>query len=183
MTNAERILAFLDEQLTSPVELTLYGRAALHLGFPETPREYALSRDVDAVLWLGQAEELNQQTNFWDAIERVNRELADQELYISHFFTEDQVILRPDWRSNRVALQGEWKHLELYRLGDTDLLLSKLMRDDPIDRGDAQFIARVAKLGVSDITSAIADARVPESPDIQEQFALASQKLLETLTV
>ena len=99
MTNAQRILALLDTQLTSRIELTLYGRAALHLGFPNAPREQALSRDVDAVFWLGQAEELSEKTNFWEAIEVVNRELADQELYISHFFTENQVVLLPDWRN------------------------------------------------------------------------------------
>ena len=60
MTNAEQILSLLDSELTSRVELTLYGRAALYLGFPNAPRDHALSRDVDAVLWLGQAEELNQ---------------------------------------------------------------------------------------------------------------------------
>jgi hypothetical protein len=66
--------------LTKRVELTLYGRAALHLGFPQAPPEHAMSRDVDAVLWLGQAEELQEKTNFWEAIERVNQELSDQEL-------------------------------------------------------------------------------------------------------
>jgi len=45
-----------------------------------------MSRDVDAVMWLGQAEELAERTNFWDVIEEVNTLFADQELYISHFF-------------------------------------------------------------------------------------------------
>ncbi|MBT7065316.1 MAG: hypothetical protein HN919_03360 [Verrucomicrobia bacterium] len=182
MTNAERILTLLDTQLTSRVELTLYGRAALHLGFSDAPKEHALSRDVDAVLWLGQAEALNEETNFWEAIEHVNQELADQELYISHFFTESQVILLPDWRSSRIPISGKWTHLDLYRLGNIDLLLSKLMRDDPIDHADAQFIARASNLGVSDITAAIAKAHVPDAPEIQEQFELASRKLLKALT-
>ncbi len=181
MTHAQRILSLLDAQLTSRVDLTLYGRAALHLGFHESPQEHALSRDVDAVLWLGQAEALNEQTNFWEAIEVVNRELADQELYISHFFTEDQVVLLPDWRDSRVPLDGNWEHLDLYRLGNVDLLLSKLMRDDPIDRADALFIAQSAGLGIADITAAIARARLPESPEIQEQLQLASEKLLSAL--
>lgn len=181
MTHAERILALLDAQLTSRIDLTLYGRAALHLGFPDAPKEHALSRDVDAVLSLGQAEALNEKTNFWEAIERVNEELADQELYISHFFTESQVILLPDWQSNRIPIPGTWMHLDLHRLGNMDLLLSKLMRDDPIDHADAQFIARTSNLRVSDIAAAIAKARVPDSPEIQEQFELASRKFLGAL--
>ena len=181
MTNAERILTLLDAQLTSRVDLTLYGRAALHLGFPDAPKEHALSRDVDAVLWLGQAEELNEKTNFWQAIEHVNQALADQELYISHFFTESQVILLPDWRSSRMPLSDKWVNLDLYRLGNIDLLLSKLMRNDPIDHADAQFIAQASNLDASDITAAIARAYVPDSPEIQEQFKLASQKLLRAL--
>lgn len=72
MTNAELLLQSLDERLNEPVELTLYERAALHLGFPNPPAEYALSRDVDAVLWIGQAEHLAENGNFWDAIEEVS---------------------------------------------------------------------------------------------------------------
>ena len=106
MTNAQRILNGLDEKLTSRVELTLYGRAALHLGFEHPMDDHALSRDVDAVFWMGQAEELSDTTNFWPAIEELNRDLADQELFISHFFTEDQVILRSDWRRHRVRIDS-----------------------------------------------------------------------------
>ena len=181
MTNAKRLLSALDARLTSRIDLTLYGRAALHLGFLQSPEEHALSRDVDAVFWLGQAEELNENTNFWTAIEEVNEELADQELYISHFFTENQVILTPDWRSQRIRISGAWEHLDLHRLSDIDLLLSKLMRDDPLDRSDAIFIVREANLTLPEINQAIANARIPDSPEIQEQFVLSTRKLLEHL--
>ncbi|CAN5594248.1 hypothetical protein BH20VER3_BH20VER3_18720 [soil metagenome] len=140
MTNPERILAALDARLDAPVELTLYGRAALLLGFENPPPEFALSRDVDAVMWMGQAEELAQRTNFWDVVAAVNQEFRDQELFISHFFEEDQVVLTPDWRNHRILLGGRWTRLTLYRLGNADLFLSKLMRDDPIDAADARFI-------------------------------------------
>ncbi len=182
MTNAQKLLSALDARLTSRIDLTLYGRAALHLGFPQSsPEEHALSRDVDAVFWLGQAEELNDSTNFWSAIEIVNEELADQELYISHFFTEDQVILTPDWRSQRIRIPGPWEHLDLHRLSDIDLLLSKLMRDDPLDRSDALFIVSSADLSLSDIEQAISEARIPDAPEIHEQFEFASKKLLNAL--
>lgn len=181
MTNAERILSRLDEKLTSRVDITLYGRAAIHLGFPNAPRDHALSRDVDAVLWLGQAEELNEKTNFWQAIESVNEELADRNLYISHFFTETQVILRPGWRSQRVPIVQRWQHLDLHRLSDVDLLLSKLMRDDPLDRADAVFIVKACGLRRSVIAEAISEARVPDVPEIREQFEVARQRLLDAL--
>ncbi|MFW6152547.1 MAG: hypothetical protein ACOC6C_06180 [Verrucomicrobiota bacterium] len=181
MTNAEKILTALDEELTSRIDLTLYGRAALHLGFPQSPKEHELSRDVDAVFWMGQAEELNENTNFWTAVEEINKQLADHELYISHFFTEDQVILRPSWRCERVRLPGEWKSLDLYRLADIDLLLSKLMRDDPLDRWDALFIVSAANLTIFEIEDAIANARVPDSAEVKEEFELASRKLLDEL--
>ena len=170
MTNAERLLRAVDERLDEDVELTLYGRAALHLGFTNPPPEYALSRDVDAVLWVGQAEALAEHGNFWAAIEDVNHLFADQELYISHFFEETQVILTPLWRQKRVPVPGDWKRLRLYRLGDEDLFLSKLMRDDPIDRADAQFIIRTAPLSPEQIRVAIHAARVPPIPEIEDQF-------------
>jgi hypothetical protein len=178
MTYAERILHCLDGHLNAAVALTLYGRAALALGFSETPEDYALSQDVDAVLWVGQAEALNESTNFWEAVDQTNADLAQDSLYVSHFFTEDQVVLLSDWREKRVRLPGAWKHLDLYRLGNLDLILSKLMRNDPIDRSDALFIVRKTGLSRAEVESAIRHARVPESDEIREQFAAASARLM-----
>lgn len=119
--NPQRILSALDERLTAPVELTLYGRAALQLGFDNAPEECSLTRDVDAVLWLGQAEEM---------------------------------------------------------LGDMDLLLSKLMRDDPIDLKDAQFIIEQGHLSRKDVEKALIAARIPDVEEIRDQFKAASRRLL-----
>ena len=142
MTNAEIILQDLDQRLNAKVDITLYGRAALQLGFPAGEDDFALSQDIDGILWLGQAEELLRQSNFWEAVECVNRAMADRNLYISHLFDETQVILRPDWRAQRVAIPGRtWQRLLLHRLCNEDLFLSKLMRYDPQDLKDARFIA------------------------------------------
>lgn len=86
MTHAETILATLDRHLGSRVGLTLFGRAALNLGFDHAPAEYGRSLDVDGVLQDGEAEELLSHTDFWSAVEATNRELAPSGLYISHFF-------------------------------------------------------------------------------------------------
>jgi hypothetical protein len=181
MINALRILRALDERLNTNVELTLYGRAALQLGFDDPPTEYAMSQDVDAVLWLGQAEELNQTTNFWRSMDEVNQVLADRGLFISHFFVEDQVILTPEWRSNRIRIPGDWQKLVLYRLGDEDLLLSKLMRDDPIDQADARFIVSRAGMAKDDVERSVQRARVPNIPEIAEQFERATRRLLDSI--
>jgi hypothetical protein len=103
------------------VELTFYGRAAFTLGFEDAPKEFARSKDIDAVLWVGQADELARTTNFWEAVEEVNREFRDQELYISHLFEEDQVVLTREWREQRLRINGSWNKLTVYRLGDADL--------------------------------------------------------------
>jgi hypothetical protein len=66
VNNAERILSALDDKLNIAVELTLYGRAAFVLGFKDAPKEFAQSKDIDAVLWIGQAGELARTTNFWE---------------------------------------------------------------------------------------------------------------------
>jgi hypothetical protein len=179
--HARRLLTALDQELTARVELTLYGRAALHLGFPDGPPEFGLSRDVDAILYTGQAEELAASTNFWQALDTVNRQYAGDGLYISHLFVEDQVILSPWWRTRRLPVAGTWQMLRLWRLGNTDLLLSKLMRDDPIDHGDALFIVRSAGLTASHVREAILSARIPAIPELEEQFALASARLLQAV--
>jgi len=181
MTNAEQILNRLEQRLTNRVEPTLYGRAALVLGFPDAPEEYAYSQDVGIVLWTGQDEELERSSNFWDALEATNQDLADTGRYMTHLFEEDQVVLSPTWKENRVRLLGSWRQLLLYRLSDMDLLLSKLMRDDPIDHADALFLAKKANLGCSEVQRALEQARIPAIPEIEEQFALASRRLLERL--
>jgi hypothetical protein len=181
MNYALRILNTLDERLEQVVDLTLYGRAALQLGFDNPPEDFSQSLDVDAVLALGQAEELLASTNFWDALEDTNTALAPSGLYMTHLFVEDQVILTPEWQRNRETIAGSWRHLSLHRLGDADLLLSKLMRDDPQDRHDALFIVgrnRWTRTGITDI---ISRARVPAIAELEEQFSLASSKLLDAI--
>lgn len=181
MNNAQVILNALDQALTSRVELTLYGRAALQLGFDKPLSEFAISRDVDAILFMGQAEQLNEKTNFWEAVEKINKELAEQELYISHFFVEDQVIMTSDWKKNRCVIHGTWQHLDVYRLGNADLLLSKLMRDDAIDLKDALFLVDRAGFSPSEIKDILDSARIPDVPEIVEQFHMASKRLLQAM--
>ena len=181
MTNAERILGELDRRLDSAIELTLYGRAAFLLGFDDPPEQFSQSLDVDAVLWIGQAEELGQGTNFWDAVEALNAELAPDGLYMSHLFVEDQVILTPEWRENRREIAGGWGNLSLSRLGDEDLLLSKLMRDDPQDRQDAMFIVERRGWGRSALEGLLGRARIPEIAELEEQFEIASRKLIDSI--
>jgi hypothetical protein len=178
MSNAERILDALDAALDQQVELTLYGRAAFQLGWASPPSDVYSSLDVDVVLWLGQAEDLLQVGNFWDAVHQVNHLLEAEGLYISHFFEEDQVVLRPDWRTHRVPLEGDWKNLVLYRLADEDLFLSKLMRDEPLDRADAAFIVQHRGWGPEEIQRVIAQARVPPIAEVQEQFERCSRRFL-----
>ena len=112
----------------------------------------------------------------------VNHELTDQELYISHFLEEDQVILRQDWRIQRIQVKGSWKHLDLYRLGDLDLLLCKLMRDDPIDLEDAIFIYEQGHLDIATVAQAFQDAKIPDIHEIKEQFVLASHRFLHAIS-
>lgn len=177
MIYADRILGELDQRLHEPVELTLYGRAAFLLGFENPPAQFSQSLDVDAVLWLGQAETLSQTSNFWQAIEETNSALAPEGLYMSHLFVEDQVILTPDWLAQRAPIENDWPNLVLYRLSDEDLLLSKLMRDDQQDQQDALFIVLRRNWDRDFLDDLFARARIPKIAEINEQFEIASAKL------
>lgn len=178
MSNAERILSRLDELLKADVDITLYGRAALLLGYANPKREYALSLDVDAVLWIGQAEALEENGNFWDALEQINEEFEDDGLYMTHLFDEDQVILRPDWREQRVRIQGPFRRLTLYRLADADLLLSKMMRYDPTDLDDLVFVIEQSGFSPALVAGIVEQARLPDSEEIHEQFTLCREWLV-----
>lgn len=181
MTNAERILAELDKRLDSQVELTLYGRAAFLLGFDNPPEQFSQSMDVDAVLWLGQAQDLIDRSNFWEALETTNLALESEGLYMSHLFEENQVILSSGWRGKRVAISGTWLHLSLFRLSDEDLLLSKLMRNDPQDRADGKFIVERQNWSRSKLLEIVGLAVIPDLPELREEFAMASEAILRDI--
>jgi hypothetical protein len=179
MNHAERLLARLDARLDGTADLTLYGRAALHLGYSRPKPEYALSLDVDVVLWMGQADELERSGNFWVALEQVNREFEADGLSMSHLFDEDQVVLSADWRSQRVRLPGgAYRRLVLHRLSDADMLLSKLMRFDPTDLEDLAFVVARSGLRPAAVADAIRQARIPDSAEVREQVALCHDWLV-----
>jgi hypothetical protein len=95
-------------------------------------------------------------------------------LYVLHLFEEDQVILTSKWRDQRVRINGPWKKLRVYRLGDVDLFLTKLMRNDPQDIADAKFVIGRANWSQDTIARIISSARVPDIPEIREQFVICT---------
>ena len=55
MNNPLRILQTLDRYLAASAEITLFGRAALALGYVASPAAFSATRDVDLILplsWL-----------------------------------------------------------------------------------------------------------------------------------
>jgi len=106
--NPAEIILTLDRELNHEVQLVLYGRAALCLGFHKPPAAFQATQDVDAIISLSQLPKLAKDDAFWDAIERTNNILSPKGLYITHLFAEDQVFLRlvlrlvlrsPAWRA------------------------------------------------------------------------------------
>jgi hypothetical protein len=55
MNNPLLILQSLDRHLTAPAEITLFGRAALALGYAGSPATFATTHDIDAILFSGMA--------------------------------------------------------------------------------------------------------------------------------
>jgi hypothetical protein len=115
MNNPLRILHTLDRHLTAPAELTVFGRAALVLGYPGAPSCFAATRGVDAILpvqWLAAADG---NLDFWQAQQKTNAELEPSGLYITHLFRELEIILTPDWLARRVPLSLGLARLRVFR--------------------------------------------------------------------
>jgi hypothetical protein len=167
-SNARRILDFIDARLNTQIELTLYGRAALHLGFANAPEDFGYSHDVDVVLWSGQDEELERKSNFWEILEALNLHFEPAGLYMTHLFDEKDVILTPDWLKNRVPLDIGYLRLSLLRLGNLDLLVSKMMRNDPIDRSDTRFVVEAAGLTIHEVEEVLPTVCGPDISEIWE---------------
>jgi hypothetical protein len=178
MNNPLRILQTLDRHLTAPAELTLFGRAALALGYAGSPAAFATTEDVDAILplpWLAAADE---NIDFWQAQQRTNAELEPDGLYLTHLFRELEVILTPDWIARRVPIPLESQRLKLFRPATLDLILTKMARGDENDLADIRFLLQREPLTAPQLAAAFKRARVPDVPEIHELFRAAQPKVL-----
>jgi hypothetical protein len=178
MNNPLRILRTLDRHLSRPAEITLFGRAALALGYPASPAAFAATHDVDAILplsWLAAADD---NLDFWDAQQRTNAELEPDGLYLTHLFRELEVILTPDWLSRRVSIPLELGHLDIFRPSSLDLILTKMARGDDNDLADIAFLLDREPLTANQLLMAFARARIPDIPETQALFGAAQPKVL-----
>ena len=167
---------FLDE----PIELVLYGKAALHCLFPKES-DFEVTNDVDIIIPSIQVQPIEERHDFWDALEKTNQALEQHGLYMTHLFEESQVLIHKDWMDNRIQLT---KHLltklELFVLAPIDLALTKMMRIDPEDRKDLEFIIRKANLRVEQLKSHWEGAICPEPKEIKEAFEANKKWVLES---
>ncbi|MGO8678870.1 MAG: hypothetical protein ACLQVX_23750 [Limisphaerales bacterium] len=97
LANPERLLLALDEALDHRVQLIVYGRSALWLGFDYPPAAAAATFDVDAIIPDAQVQALADDSGFWDARDAVSERFKSEGLYITHLFPESAVFLRRDW--------------------------------------------------------------------------------------
>lgn len=176
-SNPARLLEFIDERLNASLEITIFGRSALSMRFPDNPL-YGRTVDVDVILHHGQAEALLDQTNFWDVVDQLNNHFCSENLYMTHFFDEQQLVLRPDWQRHRTPVKPTYQNLRVFLPADEDLFLTKLMRYDPIDLEDARAIATAADWGKDRVKKIIESARVPDIPELKEQFRLCTKAFL-----
>jgi hypothetical protein len=182
MNNPLRILQTLDRHLTAPAELTLFGRAALALGYPGSPAEFAATQDVDAILPLAWLAAEDENLDFWQAQQRTNEELRSEGLYVTHLFRELEVILTPDWLRRRVHLPLALERLSVFRPSTLDLVLTKMSRGDENDLADIRFLIRREDLSAEQLRTAFQTARVPDVPEIAALFLATQPRVLDLAT-
>jgi hypothetical protein len=177
MSNPLRILKTVDQHLTLPAEITLFGRAALALGYSPAPAHFHNTKDVDGILPLSWLQPPDEHEDFWQAVQLANSELEPDGLYLTHLFREVDVILQPDWLDRRVRIDVDLKKLVVFRPATIDLILTKMARADDDDLQDIQFLIRAESLKGDQLEAAFARARVPDVPEIQELFNRARPKV------
>ena len=178
MSNPLRILRKLDQNLTLPAEITLFGRSALALGYLQSPGHFHNTQDVDGILPLAWLQPPDAHQDFWQAVERTNVELEPDGLYLTHLFRETDVILQPDWFNHRLRLDVGLQKLAVFRPATIDLILTKMARADDDDLQDIQFLLRQETLTRDQLETAFGRARVPDVEEIRELFNRARPKVL-----
>jgi len=171
MNHPEHILRTLDSHLLKPTRLILYGRAALALGFSNAHPQFHATMDVDAILPEVEMSFIEADESFWNAIEKTNDQLQLSGLYLTHLFTDFQVILRADWLEHIVSIHLDGlQFLQLFRPATEDLILTKMMRVDPQDRSDIEFLLQQKHLDSNQLDRLIHSARVPPITEIRQAF-------------
>lgn len=151
------------------------------MGFPSAP-ELGLTLNVDAILPAAEMEAIERDDQFWEALDRTNEDLEPQGLYLTHLFADNQIILSGDWLEHLVAIPLDGLcHLQLLRPSTGDLILTKMMRIDPQDRTDIQYL--LTQLSASDppVADLMKRACIPELEEIRHAFEANRAWLLELL--
>ena len=171
MNHPEKILRTLDSHLSRSTRLILYGRAALALGFGNSPPAFQATLDVDAILPEVEMSMIDNDDQFWDAIGKTNDQLESTGLYITHLFVDTQIVISQNWLANIIPIKlSGLNHLKLFRPSTRDLILTKMMRIDPQDRTDIDFLISRSELLLAEMETTLATARIPYIPEIQEAF-------------
>ena len=182
MNNPLRILQTVDARLDQPVEFFLFGRAALVLGFANPPSEAAATRDVDGIIPRDLLTSLQANESWWSALQAANEELADEGLYLTHLFDEEQIILRANWREQVVVVpEPSLRFLALRRPATIDLILTKMMHGpDPEDMADVRFyLEREPNIGAAELRVAFGEAVGPDISEIWQLFEAVKPVVLE----
>ena len=159
--------------------MTIFGRAALALGFRDSPPVFATTRDVDAILPLAWLAAEKENFDFWEAQQKTNAELEPHGLYITHLFRELEIILLPDWLAGRIRIPVELCNLRVFRPSTLDLVLSKMGRGDQNDLSDIRFLLQFETISADQLRSAFGRARVPDVPEIRDLYHAAQKNVLE----
>ena len=179
MNNPLHILQTLDLHLTAAAEITIFGRAALVLGYADCPANFATTNDVDAILPLKWLDAPDENLDFWQAQQKTNAELEPSGLYLTHLFREQEIILSLDWISKRVRISLEQRHLIVFRPSTLDLILTKMMRGDENDLTDIRFLLEREPQSEDSLRNAFGCARIPDLQEIRDLFQAAQPKVLE----
>lgn len=150
------------------------------MGYGAAGRAFGVTQDVDAILPSVEMTRIEADRQFWEALDAANQELASAGLYMTHLFTDEQVILTAAWLSQLVPLpiSPGFLHLQVLRPSGLDLVLTKMMRNDPQDLDDIHFLITQENLQPSQLTHAFATARLPPVPEIVDAFAAMQPKVL-----
>ena len=169
-TNPLKILKTLDSYLTEPIKLVVYGKSAIYLMFPEDEKN-GVTNDLDLIIPKVEISVFDKRLDFWDAVEKTNKELEHLGLYLSHIFDENQIILHPDWFKSKIENKIiNFKNLCVFTPNPLDLIITKMMRVDPQDRNDIRFIFEKACIQEKDLLQRIDGAVCPDVAEIKDAF-------------
>ena len=156
--DTRKLIHVLAQHIAISVDLVLFGGGAMTLAY----RSQRATEDLDILVGESQLQ-LYAEQGLGEVFDQVNRQLEPMGLYIRHLWSPLQEVLTQNWEQKLVHIDPWWNNslLQLRAISPLDMIASKLVRFDDVDREDIRYLIAEGWVQKEDLQSFPSQLLIP----------------------